>query len=246
MISSRIFLVTRSSRSFGSTAARPDFMSWFKRNKDTTPAKPVKETKEIISEIESGRDLKAERSTVTRLELSDENFVGIEASEAEKGNRLEALKSVSINKWLSEDKISTGQQLEQVILESYQETYNMVPTEKELSERFADLVSKFKFTKLLQSKSGYMIPDYQLTRLESPEQFRSWFEEKVLSGKLGKFNPAEPNAIDLSAIKFPPNVYVAPDVKLSEKKEKINKIIGEVAAMEQEMERAAIERAKKE
>lgn len=244
--------MVRASRQFTSGAARADFLSWFRRNKNKdTPAVPAqpelqRDTKEVISEIESGKTTEVKSSSVTRLQLTDDDFVGVDLSKQEAQIRSQKLATVPFNQWLSQDKVSTEQQLEQVVSESYLETFGNAPTEEQLGSVFENLVDKFRFTKLLQSKSGHIIPDYQLTRLQTPLEFKSWFENRVLSGKLGKFKESEPNAIDLSDIKFPPNVYVVPDVKPSVKKQKVQKILEEVAALEAQYEREAIEKAKRE
>lgn len=245
MLASSYSPVVRASRGFASSAARADFMSWFKRNKKT-PAVVEKDTKEVIDEIESGKTLPVENSTVAKLDLTDDNFVGVDISQLEEQTRSKMLESVPFNAWLSGDKISSEEQLSQVVVESYQETFGTVPTDEQLIGGFSSLADKFRFTKALQSKSGYMIPDYQLTRLQTPKGFQLWFERNILSGKQARYRESEPNAIDLSGIKFPPNVYVVPDVKPSEKRQKISRIIEEVSALEAERERQAIERAKKE
>ncbi|QEU58865.1 Mrpl13 [Kluyveromyces lactis] len=252
MLASRYVPVVRSSRQLTSSAVRADFLSWFRRNKNkdagVVPVQPElqRDTKEVINEIESGKTTAVKSSTVTRLELTDDDFVGIDSSRRDELIRLQKLDVIPFNEWLSQDKLSTEHQLEQVVLESYQETFGDVPTEEQLGKPFENLVNKFKFSKLLQCKSGHMIPDYELTRLQTPLEFKSWFEIKVLSGQLGKFKESEPNAIDLSNIKFPPNVYVVPDVKPSVKKQKVKKILEEVAALEAQYERDAIEKAKRD
>ncbi len=247
--------VVHASRQFSSSAVRTDFMSWFKRNKnkDTSSTTLVnaqpelqKDTKEVINEIESGKTTEVKSSTVTKLSLTDDDFIGVDITTKEKEIRSLKLNNVPFNEWLSEDKVSTTEQLEQILLECYQETFGAVPSEKKLKKPFESLVDKFTYTKLLQSKSGYIIPDYQLTMLQTPVEFKKWFETKVLSGSLAKFKESEPNAIDLSNVKFPPNVYVVPDIKPSVKKQKVKKILEEVNALEAQHEREAIEKAKSE
>ena len=207
-----------SARQLHTTKVSSDFFSWFKskKNQDQEPTVPTKGTQELISDIEAGKTSKI--SNKQKLELIPENFIGEEEGELAEKARAKQIKGVPFNRWLSA---------------------------KKLEGTFPDLVIKFNFTKSLQASSGYLIPDYQLTILNTPAQFKNYICKEILSGKQARYKESEPNAIHLSSAQFTsPNIYIVPDVKPKAQKNTYRKIIREVNILEAESARRAIEQAR--
>lgn len=236
-------------RQLHTTKVASDFFSWFKskKNQDQETTVPTKGTQELISDIEAGKTSKI--SNKQKLELIPENFIGEEEGELAEKARAKQIKGVPFNRWLSAKKVANEAQLDALLIESYNNAWNgskiTSATDSKLEGTFPDLVIKFNFTKSLQASSGYLIPDYQLTILNTPAQFKQYICKVILSGKQARYKESEPNAIHLSSAQFTsPNIYVVPDVKPKAQKNTYRKIIREVNILEAESARRAIEQAR--
>jgi len=229
-------------RSLQSSAVSNDFFSWFKdKNKEKTK---VKSTKEVMSDIEAGKDVVEKNENVNILELKPENFIGT----YDKKRNVIPLDTVPFNRWISLDKVATEDKLNSIILQSYNETFGTqlkeVSNEK-LAESFTDITQKFNFTKLLQAKSGFILSDYQFTRLTSPNSFKDYYLSEFVSGKSLRFKESEPNAIHLNESSFKaPNIRIVPDISAKEKRQKFKKLVNEVNEIENKITIDAIESAK--
>lgn len=238
-------------RQLHTTKVSSDFFSWFKGKKkqeQLEPSLPAKGTQELISDIEAGK--KSKISNKQKLELIPENFIGEEQGEMEEKARAKLVKEVSFNSWLSRRKVSDEAQLDSLLVECYKSAWGddavVSVGDSKLDATFPDLVTKFNFTKALQARSGYMVPDYQLTTLTTPSQFKSYYTKEVLSGKQSRYKESEPNAIHLSPAQFTqPNIYIIPDVKIKSQKETYRKVVKEVNLLEAENTRRAIEQARR-
>lgn len=220
------------------TAKRQDFFSWFKTKKDE-----VKDTKDVIKEIEAGKKVSTEEVSKTKLDLIPSNFIGEESAKTQKKALEKRINSVAFNSWLSRSKVATEQQLDSILQDSLQLSAN--GTSASLDAPFEDLVTKFKFTKLLQTKTGYMVPDYNITTATTPLHFKDYFVKEILSGKLAKFKESEPNAIDLSNKDYgSPNIHIVADINTRKQRRKFGKIIKEVHALEHESLRRLVDEAK--
>ncbi|SMN17739.1 similar to Saccharomyces cerevisiae YKR006C MRPL13 Mitochondrial ribosomal protein of the large subunit, not essential for mitochondrial translation [Maudiozyma saulgeensis] len=229
-------------RSFQSSAVNNDFFSWFKdKKKEKTK---VKSTKEVISDIEAGKDVVEKKDNATTLELTPENFIG---SFDKKRNDI-PLDTVPFNRWISLDKVSTEAKLNSIILQSYNETFGTQLKEADndkFTESFTDITKKFSFAKLLQAKSGFVLSDYQFTVLTSPNSFKDYYLREFVSGKSLRFKESEPNAIHLNKSSFKaPNIYIIPDVPAKEKRQKFKTLVNEVNEIENKITSDAIENAK--
>lgn len=226
------------------TSRRNNFFSWFKSKKQQEVQ--VQDTKDVIKDIESGKSQvdNGSPSNRTKLDMTPSNFIGQQSEDLEKGIRDQQVKNVEFNRWLSIEKVNTEKQLDAVLNESWKlATGSGTPS---LDQSFPDLVSKFKFSKNLQSKTGYMVPDFQITVSKTPQHFKDYYIKEILSGKLLKFKESEPNAIDLSEKDYgSPNVYIVNDIATKERNRKFGKIIKEVHALEQENLRNVVEGTKR-
>lgn len=243
---SRQTLPVKSVRCLHTTAITSDFMSWFRKKQDKKQVTPTKNTEDVISEIESGKANAVEEGG-KKLKLTEDDFIGEELGAVDRNKREALIQSAPFNQWLSTEKTSTTEKLNSIILASYNKALSsQIEDIKDpaLSSPFVSLVSKFKFTKDLQSLSGFMISDYQLTRLTTPLEFREYFTKEVLSGKLARFNDVEPNAIELDDKVFPTNVYISKHPSVRDQKKKFSGILNEVQKLEAEAARRAIEEAR--
>ncbi|CDH12059.1 related to 54S ribosomal protein L13,mitochondrial [Zygosaccharomyces bailii ISA1307] len=231
---------TQSARRIHITARRGDFFSWFKTKKEE-----VKDTKDIIKDIEAGKKVATDKGSRIKLDLIPSNFIGEESLEVRKKSQERRVNSVTFNKWLSRSKVATEQELDSIIDESMQATTNS--SHSSVSTPFVDLVTKFKFTKALQTKTGYMVPDYTITVATTPLQFKDYFMQEILSGKLRRFKESEPNAIDLSNKDYgSPNVHIVSDINFKKQKRKFGKIIKKVHALEHDNLKRIVEEAKRQ
>lgn len=239
-------------RQLHTTKVTYDFFSWFKNKKKEEQQEvvpPTKDTKELISDIEAGK--KSKISNKQKLELIPENFIGIEEGEVAEKARAKLIKKIPFNRWLSAKKVSDEAQLDNLLVNCYNDSWTGTTitsaSDSKLCEPFPDLVTKFNFTKLLQARSGFLIPDYQITILNTPSQFRQYFCKEILSGKQSRLKESEPNAIHLTSDQFTsPNIYIIPEVKPKSQKEAYRKIVKEVNLLEADNARKAIEQAKQD
>lgn len=235
-------------RSFHSTVIPLDFFSWFKNKKQSEPVAPIKDTKELMKDIESGKKSNIEKKE--KLDLKPENFIGEESMKTDLKAREELVDKVAFNRWLNASKASNEKELEAISVDCFNSVFHCSNissvSEKQYDCPFPDLATKFNFTKSLQAKTGYLIPDSKLTVLSTPLQFNEYLIKEVLSGKLAKFKESEPNAIDLSGKNYSsPNIYITPDVDTKTQKKKFGKIMHEVQSMEAAHTERAIEQAKR-
>ncbi|QLQ78194.1 hypothetical protein HG537_0A04410 [Torulaspora globosa] len=252
-ISHRLCMVKNGSlpvaRALHTTHISSDFFSWFKKKKaEENEAKvPAKETTELIKEIESGKKSKSVVNN-QKMKLTPENFIGKEPAQLDRAEHQRIVSEVKFNSWISKDIVSNERRLDELLIESYNESYPgdkiSASSDTKLDAEFPDLVTKFKFTKYLQAKSGCLISDYKLTILNRPSQYKQFFMDEILSGKQARYKEAEPNAIHLTQERFTsPNIYIIPDIDVKSQNKKYRKIMQEVRLSEAEISRRAMEDA---
>ncbi|SCU92162.1 LAFA_0F08438g1_1 [Lachancea sp. 'fantastica'] len=233
-------------RSLHVSARRSDFMSWFKRKQDSESKKTVRDTKEVIADIESGES--KTKSSNSKLKLSEDSFIGEEANAVHKAKLTALVAQVPFNNWLSSKKVTTAEALDQAILQALNGNKSGAVTsvtDDSLAVPFSDLITKFHFTKALQASTGVLVPDYQLTRLKTPLEFRSFYLKEVVSGKLAKYKDAEPNAIDLdNSSHAADTVHVVKPVAPKDQRKKLSNILSEVEALERQSAKEALESAR--
>ncbi|CCD27389.1 mitochondrial 54S ribosomal protein mL50 MRPL13 NDAI_0K01980 [Naumovozyma dairenensis CBS 421] len=240
-----------------------DIMDWFKsRNKmkgegkDTEGEESVKivnkrATKDLIQDIETRKDNKDDTDDTSlathKLKLIPENFIGRRNNRKVGSQNKRLYKDAPFNYWLNKTKVQNETELEKIM----ESLLNEVNADKELmDEPLPDLVTKFKFVKELQAKTGYMIPDYQITIMNTPAAFKQYYIDNIFSGKLQRFKESEPNAIHFENKQFTaPNIYLVNtvderDISGKMQKKKYNKIIDEVRKMEEIRTKKIIEEAR--
>lgn len=236
-------------RSLHTTNVTSDFFSWFKKKKaeETESKVPSKDTSELMKEIESGK--KSEVATNSqRLKLTPDNFIGKEPGQLDREAHQKQVRETLFNNWISKEKVATERRLDELLVQSFNESYSgekiSAASDAKLDSSFPDLITKFKFTKFLQANSGCLIPDYKLTVLNRPSQFRKYFVDEILSGKQARYKDSEPNAIHLTQEQFAsPNIYVVPDVDVKSQNKNYRKIIQDVTLSEAEVSRRAMQDA---
>lgn len=230
-----------SGRYIHTTAVSNDMFSWLRNRKNKAP---VKSTKDVISDIEAGKDLSKNNENVTTLELIPENFIG----KFDKTKNVIPLDTVPYNKWMSSNKVASEEELNTILLQAYNETFgtNVASvTDECLGETFKDITQKFKFAKELQAKSGYLLSDYQFTVLLSPISFHKYYLREFVSGKASRYKESEPNAIHLTPESFnAPNIRVIEDIPAKAVRSKFRRIVKEVDTIESTITKNAIESAK--
>ncbi|CCF57999.1 hypothetical protein KAFR_0D03510 [Kazachstania africana CBS 2517] len=233
-------------RSIVSTQPNYNFFAWFKDRKKQKAVhnQNVRKTEALIKDIESGTDVSKDMgSSSTRIDLVPENFVG------KRQVKTISLKEVPFHNWLSKSKVKTEKDLDHHIIEAYNHAFPSAAVKAirngKLKAPFVDVTSKFKFSKRLQSLTGYAISDYQCTILSTPLSFKDYYMKEILSGKALRFNENEPNAIHLSKESFTsPNVHIVEDTPVKLQKRKFNEILKEVKMLEEQESHEAIERAR--
>ncbi|EJS42920.1 mrpl13p [Saccharomyces arboricola H-6] len=235
-------------RPIHTSAANRDFMSWFKRKKQEEHKEPVKDTKQLIKDIEEGKAevfSPSSSKSKNKLELIPENFIGEGSRRYRRKKELEhAVSSAPFNQWLTRGKVTFQSDLDNVISQATQKTLG----KDDQDAQFPDLVTKFQFTKFLQTESGYLIPDYKLTTLSTPLQFKMYFQKEILPSindpKL-VFKESEPDAIHPFSDKYAsPNIYVVNDITPKEQKIKYDTIMREIQKLEDEATKKALEMAR--
>ncbi|SCU89571.1 LANO_0D05512g1_1 [Lachancea nothofagi CBS 11611] len=246
-------MISRSANKLGaqrglhSSLRNPDFMSWFKRRQNAKPAEPTKDTKQVIEEIESGENASA--ASKNKMRLTEDSFIGQELGAINKAERQAAVQHIPFNKWLSSTKVASAKTLDDSLLQAYNSTIGKISIssveDESLALPFRDLIGKFHFTKALQAATGVLVPDYQLTRLQSPLEFRDFYLKEVVSGKLAKFKESEPNAIDLDDTSYTAkSIQVVKSVTPKDQRRRLSKILLEVESLERENARLALEKAR--
>ena len=159
-----------------------------------------------------------------------------------------SINEIPFNSWLSKQKVSKEEKLDLILKESLESAGMEGDT---LDLEFPDLIKKFQFTKMLQAKTGYLIPDFQLTVLAKPSDFKTYFIDEILSGKLARFNEAEPNAIHLTKESYDaPNIYLENtieerDISGKQQRKKFNTILKQMHDLDEVKTETLIENARR-
>ncbi|EDO14312.1 hypothetical protein Kpol_160p3 [Vanderwaltozyma polyspora DSM 70294] len=233
----------RGIRALHTSGIQRNMLSWWKSRKNEKPEEKPRETSEIMKEIEENGDISNENNggngnTVNQLKLKlvPENFIGEELKGKKKIDSA-ILNSIPFNRWMSKSKVSSETELDNIISESIANTNK----DQTLDQSFSSIEDKFNFTKLLQSKTGYMIPDLEITLFQTPLEFKQYYVKEILSGKFGRYKDSEPNAIHLTTESYhSPNINVIPDVPGSVQKKQTNKIIHEVHMLDAEQNKQSL------
>ncbi|KAG7846887.1 hypothetical protein KL941_002680 [Ogataea angusta] len=217
--------VSVSVRQFHNSVVRPSVLDYFKfyKKKDTAPETPVKDTKEVIKEIETKT-----RDPVTSNKVVILGKYNSEFSDAKVAQR--AMEGFVFSTWLPQksefSKRNTGSRLyQEVVSELLTEIFKThVPSINALDLKLDDLALRFKLLKDVQIKFGTSIPDIKLSQLDSFDKI-----ERYLLGKLDPksqlFNEKVPDAVHLDPKEFEgTNITVGDYVFESQKRKEIKKL----------------------
>ena len=188
-------------RSLSTTARRSNMLSWFRTKKQEMKKVVVQDTKSVMSDIESNGVQVKESSDKLTMKLIPENFIGTAIGVKEKYTG-----EVVFNKWLGDK--ANPKDLDTIVNDSLIDGMAVEDT-------FADLKNKFDFTKNFQAKSGYMIPDYKITVLQTPLQFKEYLSNEL---------DTEKKKLHYSSR----NINVIQSVKGRDQKKTYNKIINDL------------------
>lgn len=225
-------------RNIHASLASPNFMSWMRSKKKEQ--KEQKSTKEIMSNVEEGKDITTDIKNSSTLELINENFIG-----QHKSNHF-PLDRVPYNQWMNVNKVKDVNQLEEILAKVYKMTFKVEEvTTEQLCEPFSDILKKFMFYKLLQVETGYLISDFCLTTLETPKAFVDYFKVEIFSGKQSRFRESEPNAIHIDHNTYSsPNVNVIPDILAKTQNKKFQQIVSAMEELDANAAKEAISKAR--
>lgn len=258
-LSKRVVTSTSCIRYLSVSATNHNMLSWFRDRKKKqeevwVPNNLKQDTSKLIDKIEKGEQINdvdaVQKQNSDYIELSANNFIGEDdktIAKKLKREEIKKLKEYNEKFWLyNQKKVKTSKELDEIIINCFNDTMNgnVVNNidDKILSNDFSNLESKFLFTKYLQVNSGYMISDFDVSKLNSPISFKQHFEKEIISGKLGRFKESEPNAIHIDSTSFTaPNVYVQPDITFKRQNKKFGKIIKEVQELENDKDNKIIQ-----
>ncbi|CCC67050.1 hypothetical protein NCAS_0A04920 [Naumovozyma castellii] len=223
---------------FHTTGSALNIMDWFRSNKK----------KEQLMETVASATKEGVVASKDKLELIPENFIGRKKNRKRAKGTAIPFNEIPFNSWLSKQKVSKEEKLDLILKESLESAGMEGDT---LDLEFPDLIKKFQFTKMLQAKTGYLIPDFQLTVLAKPSDFKTYFIDEILSGKLARFNEAEPNAIHLTKESYDaPNIYLENtieerDISGKQQRKKFNTILKQMHDLDEVKTETLIENARR-
>lgn len=199
------------------------FMDWFSMKKDQQKKKEkAEDTSKVIERAEKGE------VQVTKVEKIE--FIGKKKDPADLRPISERLQGFSIKPWLSKSKVTTADEFKNIILSNY--TKFTKKTTDDLSQvDLKNLNLRFDLTKAVQAESGYLIPDYVLTKANDGSVLQQYFEQKILTGDYLITNPEH---LDIEDFEYSsPNISVKMNVTTKERKSKYKKLLKEAKAAQE-------------
>lgn len=213
-----------SARAIHTTRPSLGFMDWLSFKKE----EKVKQesTQDVIKKVEED---KVEVTKVDKIE-----FIGVDADPRDSMTLGERLKGFHIQHWLNKDKVSSLEALDNILITSFNELTNKQVSD--LSEIVLDdLQLRFEYTTKVQSLTGYIIPDFILTKASSADVLQKYFINQVFSGKILKKDPESLSHKELQNAGFTSsNVYVHTPVSNTAAKKKYKSLLKK-AKKEQEL-----------
>ena len=143
------------------------------------------------------------------------------------------LGNFKVNTWLNTKKITTVEQLDEILLSSWKEidaSTKITNIEELVKTELYDLNVRFQYFKKVQQQSGYSVSDLVLTGSSTIKILRSHFVHNVLSREAMSYNEKLPNALHLDENSFKdlPNVVIDKEIKRKDIKKKFNKLLKQV------------------
>ncbi|KAG7927175.1 hypothetical protein KL925_002546 [Ogataea polymorpha] len=223
-----------SARQFHNSVVRPSVLDYFKfyKKKDAAPETPVKDTKEVIKEIETKTRDPVTSNEVVILGKHNSEFSDEKVSK-------KALEGFVFNTWLPEksefSNRNTGSlPYQEVVSELLTEIFKThVPSINASDLKLDDLALRFKLLKEVQIKFGTSIPDIKLSQLDSFDKIERYLLDK-LDPKSQLFNEKLPDAVYLDPKEFEgTNITVGEYVFESQKRKEIRNLYQKAKNAEQ-------------
>ncbi|KAH3683582.1 hypothetical protein WICPIJ_005429 [Wickerhamomyces pijperi] len=206
------------------SSKRLGFMDWFQHKKDQESKQKVekaKDIKEVISDAENNR---VELKKIEKIE-----FIGKIKPDYESKPIEERLQGFKIEHWLNKQKITDSSEFQTLLLQTYTDL-TQTPVSSLTEVNLSDLKLRFDYTLAVQSKSGHLIPDFQLSKLSTGAELFQYFERYLKTGEIHNYNP---HHLDLSKLEFTaPNITVQKPVNSKQRKTKFRALLKEARAEE--------------
>lgn len=194
------------------------FMDWldFRKSEKKKEPKPAP-TSEVIKKAEEGE---IEVQKVQKIE-----FIGKDVDPRELLPISTRLKGFTVKHWLNSNKVSDPQQLDEILIKSFKQV-----TGKEVSSPseiiLDDLELRFKYTTKVQEQTGYIIPDYVLTKASNAKVLQEWFIKQVFTGKIFKKVADSLSTEELKTLGFDSsNIHIHTSVSDGDAKKKYRKLV---------------------
>ncbi|CCH46009.1 54S ribosomal protein L13, mitochondrial [Wickerhamomyces ciferrii] len=182
-------------RSLHTTRPSLGFMDWFKMKKDQKEVEKKNEIKprattEVIKDAEED---KIEVKKVNKIE-----FIGLKKDPRDELSLGERLNGFHIKHWLNKEKVSSVEKLDEILKNEYQSLKGGKKVKSLDDINLDDLQFRFNYTLKIQEKTGYIIPDYILTKAYSPNILKNYFIKEVFTGRILKKDPEHLSHTELS------------------------------------------------
>lgn len=205
-------------RSIHTTRPVLGFMDWldFRKTQKKKEPKPAP-TSEVIKKAEEGE---IEVTKVQKIE-----FIGKDIDPRELLPISERLKGFQITHWLNKEKVNDPAQLDELLIATFQKI-----TGKEVSSPseiiLDDLQLRFDYSVKIQEQTGYIIPDYVLTKASNASVLQEWFTKQVFTGKIFKKVPDSLSTQELKDFGFDSdNIHIHTPVSDGDAKKKYRKLL---------------------
>ncbi|KAH3668796.1 hypothetical protein OGAPHI_002551 [Ogataea philodendri] len=212
-------------RQFHSSASRASILDYFKfyKKKETEPQVPVKDTKQVIKEIETRTQAPVAANTVVMLGKHNSEY-------SDKKLRQQAMEGFVLSSWIpakSEFSKKNVQpelykdQITEILTSVFQ---RHVPATPASELKLDNLALRFKLLKDVQIKFGLSIPDFKLSQLDSFSTIRDYLYQR-LDPEGFVIDEKVPDAVHFRPGEFDgTNITVGKYVFESQKKKEVKKL----------------------
>ncbi|KAH3680575.1 hypothetical protein WICMUC_000249 [Wickerhamomyces mucosus] len=213
------------------TSKNLGFMDWFnykkeqeqqiKNNNKTAVEKP-QNINEVISNVENNQ---IEFKKVEKIE-----FIGKIKNKIQLIPIDERLNGFKIDHWLNKEKILKLQDFEKLLIDTYNELIDDEKINQLDQINLIDLQLRFNYTLKIQSKSGYLIPDFILTKISTGKDLFDYFKDKKIIVNSNEINSISkfqnPLHLNLSNLKFTAqNISIETSINSKQRKSNFKKLL---------------------
>lgn len=225
-------------------------MDWFNVKKDQQKKKQVEKAEDINNVIQKAENDEIVTKRVDKIEfIGRKSKMAIEAEEAgvqgfkeDQRTVLERLNGFKVDSWLSKTKAESLDQFEQIIKDAYTKIEGEQVTDLQHIE-LEDLQLRFDLSLEVQKQSGYLIPDFVLTKAKTASDLSNYFETEILKG--GAERRIKGDMLDISELKFTsPNISVEAPISSREKKRTYKKLLKEAKLLQESRAEKLIEESR--